>query len=144
MEVTIIIVINHFVIIINYCNCFDKALTEIFQFCRALSPILIKLRKQQFGWPRVSRNIFVKWCAWTDNSNHFQSYLCTTTTLRTVVDRWSLFIGSFMGWKLKQGMLTAIGKWSLAHVWLYWSYSMRYYIKPRLLKLAYDRVYCLG
>jgi len=35
-KLTIIIVINRFVLIVNFCNCFDKALTEIFQFCRAL------------------------------------------------------------------------------------------------------------
>jgi len=32
----IIIAINHFIIIINLRNCFDKALREIFQFRRAL------------------------------------------------------------------------------------------------------------
>ncbi len=35
-KLTIIIVINRFVLIVNFCNRFDKALTEIFQFCRAL------------------------------------------------------------------------------------------------------------
>jgi len=35
-KLTIIIVINGFVIMVNFCNHFDKALTEIFQFCRAL------------------------------------------------------------------------------------------------------------
>jgi len=34
----IIIAINHFVIILNFLNRFNKALTEIFQFCRALHP----------------------------------------------------------------------------------------------------------
>jgi len=33
----IIIAINCFVIIVNFLNCFDQALTEIFQFCRALA-----------------------------------------------------------------------------------------------------------
>jgi len=33
----VIIAINHFVIIINFCNHFDKVLTEIFQFRRALT-----------------------------------------------------------------------------------------------------------
>ncbi len=28
--------INHFIVIVNFRNCFDKALTEIFQFHRAL------------------------------------------------------------------------------------------------------------
>jgi len=32
----IIIAINRFILIINFRNRFDKALTEIFQFCRAL------------------------------------------------------------------------------------------------------------
>jgi len=36
MKPTIIIMIDHFVIIVNFHNRFDKALTEIFQFCRAL------------------------------------------------------------------------------------------------------------
>ncbi len=36
MKLTIIIVINCFIIISNFHNCFDKALMEIFQFCRAL------------------------------------------------------------------------------------------------------------
>jgi len=35
-KLMIIVVINCFVIIINFRNHFDKALTEIFQFCRAL------------------------------------------------------------------------------------------------------------
>jgi len=35
-KLTIIIMINRFVIIVNFHNCFDKALTEIFQFRRAL------------------------------------------------------------------------------------------------------------
>jgi len=39
MKLTIIIAINHFVIMVNFCNRFDKALTEIFQFCRALLSI---------------------------------------------------------------------------------------------------------
>jgi hypothetical protein len=36
MKLTIIIAINHFVIIVNFCNHFVKALTEIFHFRRAL------------------------------------------------------------------------------------------------------------
>ncbi len=36
MKLTIIITINYFVIIVNFRNRFDKALTEIFQFCMAL------------------------------------------------------------------------------------------------------------
>jgi len=36
MTVTIIIAINCFVITVNFRNRFDKALIEIFQFCRAL------------------------------------------------------------------------------------------------------------
>jgi len=36
MQLEIIIAINCFVKIINFRNHFDKALTEIFQFCRAL------------------------------------------------------------------------------------------------------------
>ncbi len=35
-KLAIIIVINCFILIINFHNCFDKALTKIFQFCRAL------------------------------------------------------------------------------------------------------------
>ncbi len=35
-KLTIIIVNDRFIIIINFCNHFDKALMEIFQFCRAL------------------------------------------------------------------------------------------------------------
>jgi len=35
-KLTIIIAINHFVIIVNFHNRFDKALTEIFQFRMAL------------------------------------------------------------------------------------------------------------
>jgi len=31
---------NRFVLIINFHNCFVKALTEIFQFCRALVPLV--------------------------------------------------------------------------------------------------------
>jgi len=36
MKITSIIAINCFFIIVNFLNCFDKALTEIFQFCMAL------------------------------------------------------------------------------------------------------------
>jgi len=36
-KLRIIISINLFVLIINFRNCFDKALTEIFQFRRALT-----------------------------------------------------------------------------------------------------------
>jgi hypothetical protein len=36
MKLMIIIAINLFIIIVNFCNRFDKALPEIFQFCRAL------------------------------------------------------------------------------------------------------------
>jgi hypothetical protein len=44
MKLTIIIEINRFIIIINFHNCFFKALTEIFQFRRAL---IGTLQKQQ-------------------------------------------------------------------------------------------------
>jgi len=40
-KLTIIIAINHFVIIVNFCTCFDKTLTEIFQFCMALFLLLL-------------------------------------------------------------------------------------------------------
>jgi len=36
-KLTIIIAINHFIIIVNLRNCFGKALVEIFQFHRALT-----------------------------------------------------------------------------------------------------------
>jgi len=36
MKQTIIIAINCFIIIVNFCNCFDNTLTEIFQFRRDL------------------------------------------------------------------------------------------------------------
>jgi len=41
-KLTVIIAINGFVKIVYFCNRFDKALTEIFQFCMALaSKILV-------------------------------------------------------------------------------------------------------
>jgi len=40
MKLMIIIVINCFVIIFNFHNCFEKALTEIFQFRRALLHVI--------------------------------------------------------------------------------------------------------
>jgi len=36
MKLMIIIVINPFLTIVNFCNCSVKSLTEIFQFSRAL------------------------------------------------------------------------------------------------------------
>jgi len=41
MKLTIIIAINCFVIIVNFRNRFDKALTEIFQFRMALAMTLL-------------------------------------------------------------------------------------------------------
>jgi len=51
----IIIEINCFVIIINFRNHFDKALLEIFQFCRALElSNFLSIKVRVFGAQKLS------------------------------------------------------------------------------------------
>ncbi len=62
-----------------------------------------------------------------------------------VVDRWSLFRGSFMLWKLKLGpqncgccrQVVIIWRWSLTQVWLYTAFTiyLDLSVKPMLLKI---------
>ncbi len=63
----IIIAINRFIVIINFCNRFDKALTETFQFCRAL--FYTAFMCLQFGflifqqkeiWEKAALNMLMK------------------------------------------------------------------------------------
>ncbi len=48
-KLTNIIKINCFLIIVNFCNLFDKALTEIFQFCMALLQCLTMLSMSKYS-----------------------------------------------------------------------------------------------
>ncbi len=76
-KLTIIIAINRFVIIVNFHNRCDKALMEIFQFCRALQYIIILITS--FTSFTVNCSALVRWDTAVENKLSKQSYCITSS-----------------------------------------------------------------